>query len=168
VKRFRWSTISVRLALPLVLLSLMAITSGCGDDDDEAASPATEGASVTISQGDLSERVRIEIAATYNQRQQGLMFRQEMAEDAGMLFVFAQDVRTGFWMKNTYLPLDIAYIGADGRVQEVRQAKPLDETVLTPGAPYRYVIELNQGWFERHNMGIGARVTLPDNLPAAE
>lgn len=144
---------------------LAAVAIGChgGDDGD-----SLKASSVTISQGETSHAVSVEIAATVTQRQQGLMFRQELAEDAGMLFLFAEDVRIGFWMRNTYVPLDIAYIGADGRVQEIRQAKPLDETVLTPTEPYRYVVEVNQGWFERHGLGVGATVALPDGLPTPE
>jgi uncharacterized membrane protein (UPF0127 family) len=123
---------------------------------------------VRLSQGDNAATVTVEIAATTTERQQGLMFRQEMAEDAGMLFLFPTDARGGFWMRNTYIPLDIAYIGGDGRVQEIRAAQPLDETNLVPAQPYRYVLEVNQGWFERHGMGIGARVELPEELPAAQ
>jgi uncharacterized membrane protein (UPF0127 family) len=123
---------------------------------------------VKLDQGGNHATVNVEVAATVGQRQQGLMLRQEMDEDAGMLFLFAQDVNIGFWMHNTYLPLDIAYIGADGKLLEVRQGKPLDETILTPAQKYRYVIEMNQGWFERHHFGTGTQVTLPPRLPAAE
>lgn len=122
---------------------------------------------VVVSQGGVSTEVRVEVAATLDERQRGLMFRKELAEDAGMLFLFGRDVQTGFWMRNTYLPLDIAYIGADRRVIEIKQGKPLDETPLTPGEKYLYVLEVNAGWFERHGMGPGAMVTLPGGLPAA-
>lgn len=122
---------------------------------------------VVVSQGEVSAAVRVEVAATLDERQRGLMFRQELAEDAGMLFLFAREVQTGFWMRNTYVPLDIAYIGADRRVIAIKQGKPLDETPLTPGEKYLYVLELNAGWFERHGMGPGAVVTLPGGLPPA-
>jgi len=122
---------------------------------------------VVVSQGGVSAEVRVEVAATLDERQLGLMFRQELAEDAGMLFLFAREVQTGFWMRNTYVPLDIAYIGADRRVIEIQQGKPLDETPLTPGGKYLYVLELNAGWFESHDMGPGAVVTLPGGLPPA-
>ena len=122
---------------------------------------------VVVSQGGVSAEVRVEVAATLDERQRGLMFRQELAEDAGMLFLFAREVQTGFWMRNTYVPLDIAYIGADRRVIAIKQGKPLDETPLTPGEKYLYVLELNAGWFERHGMGPGAVVTLPGGLPPA-
>ena len=122
---------------------------------------------IVVSQGEARAAVRVEVAATLDERQRGLMFRQELAEDAGMLFLFGREVQTGFWMRNTYVPLDIAYIGVDQRVIEVKQGKPLDESPLTPDGPYRYVLEVNAGWFERHGMGPGAVVALPDGLPPA-
>lgn len=122
---------------------------------------------IVVSQGEARAAVRVEVAATLDERQRGLMFRQELAEDAGMLFLFGREVQTGFWMRNTYVPLDIAYIGADQRVIEVKQGKPLDESPLTPDGPYRFVLEVNAGWFERHGMGPGAVVALPDGLPPA-
>ncbi|MCL4240785.1 MAG: DUF192 domain-containing protein [Dehalococcoidia bacterium] len=122
---------------------------------------------IVVSQGAAREAVRVEVAATPEERQRGLMFRQELAEDAGMLFLFGREVQTGFWMRNTYVPLDIAYIGADQRVIEVKQGKPLDESPLTPDGRYLYVLEVNAGWFERHGMGPGAVVALPDGLPPA-
>lgn len=146
------------LSVFFILLSV-----GCGED-----SPAGGRFLVEIEQGEAEATVTVEIAATSTQRQQGLMFRQQLAEDAGMLFLFPEDVVTGFWMKDTYVPLDIAYIDSGGTVREIRSAKPLDETNLVPAAPYRYVLEVNQGWFQRHNMGIGAKVTLPEGLPAPE
>ena len=135
---------------------------------DRANDPPAGRFEIEITQGEARAAVTVEIAATPSQRQQGLMFREELAEDAGMLFLFLGDNRGGFWMRNTYVALDIAYIGADGRVQEIRAAKPLDETNLVPAQPYRYVLEVNQGWFERHGMGVGAQVTLPEGLPNAE
>lgn len=122
---------------------------------------------IVVSQGDARAAVRVEVAANLDDRQRGLMFRQELAEDAGMLFLFGREVRTGFWMRNTYVPLDIAYIGADQRVIAIKQGVPLDETPLTPGENYLYVLEVNAGWFERHGMGPGAVVTLPGGLPPA-
>ncbi len=132
------------------------------------AVPAEDGTFVvTLSQGGASASVTVEIAATLAERQLGLMLRTELGEDAGMLFLFPAEGQGGFWMRNTLIPLDIAYIGADLRVIVVKQGKPLDETALLPGAPYLYVIEVNAGWFERHGLGPGAAVTLPGGLPIA-
>lgn len=121
---------------------------------------------IVVSQGAVRIGVRVEVAATLAQRQQGLMFRTQLAEGEGMLFLFDRDVQTGFWMRNTLVALDIAYIGADLRVNEVRQGKPLDETPLVPAERYRYVLEVNDGWFERNGLGPGSLIELPDGLPA--
>jgi uncharacterized membrane protein (UPF0127 family) len=119
---------------------------------------------VSVTQGVASQTLTVEVARTPAQHARGLMYRVWMAEDAGMLFVFQRDSRQGFWMANTYIALDIAYIGRDGTVQEIRKGVPLSQAVLTPGEPYRYVLEVNEGWFERHGMGVGAKVVLPDGL----
>jgi uncharacterized membrane protein (UPF0127 family) len=92
------------------------------------------------------------------------MYRRALDPDAGMLFIFPTDSRSGFWMRNTYIPLDIAYIDARFTVIDIRQGTPLDETVLTPDASYRYVLEVNQGWFAAHGLGVGARVTIPAEI----
>lgn len=129
------------------------------------AAPANQ---VLIEQNGNQATVTVEIAATFVQREVGLMNRQQLPEDAGMLFLFPRDVQYGFWMKNTYVPLDIAYISAAGEVVQIFAAKPLDQTVLVPDKQYRYVLEVNQGWFQRHALGVGAKVTLPKDLPPAE
>ncbi|MCS7296205.1 MAG: DUF192 domain-containing protein [Chloroflexota bacterium] len=110
----------------------------------------------------------VEVAATPADRERGLMFRQQLAEDAGMLFVFPEETRTSFWMKNTLVPLTIAFLAADGRILAVVDGKPLDETPLDPGVAYRYALEVNQGWFARRGLDpLTARVELPAALPPA-
>ena len=162
----------MKLKTLLAGILFVLLCASCGDSGQIQASPTSEPAqpadAVTVKQGSKSATVRIEVAATFAARQQGLMFRTELAEDAGMLFLFPADVQYGFWMRNTTVPLDIAYINSTGDVIDIKAAKPLDETVLVPASQYRYVLEVNQGWFERHEMGIGAKVTLPKDLPPAE
>ena len=153
-----------------ILVALLTVAAGC--DDDRAAplpseAPAPAMFKLTIEGGGRSASVTVDIAATAAERQQGLMFRKRLDESAGMLFLFPADDGIGFWMKNTYIPLTIAYIDSSGRVIGLRDGTPLDETVLAPPAAYRYVLEVNQGWFERHGLGVGAHLTLPAGLPAA-
>jgi uncharacterized protein len=101
----------------------------------------------------------VEIAATDAEREQGLMYRQSMADDAGMLFVFEYEHIMGFWMKNTLLPLSIAYIDRGGVIRELYDMKPLDASVTYPSRePAMYALEVNAGWFERHGVGRGSRV----------
>jgi uncharacterized membrane protein (UPF0127 family) len=150
------------------LVFVLFVAVACDGTNDSAATPTPPPPLVTIAQDSIRASVKVEIAATEAQRELGLMNRKSMDEDAGMLFTFPNDVNIGFWMKNTLIPLDIAYIDASGRVLEVHQAKPLDETVLYPKTPFRYALEVNQGWFERHGLGLGATVTLPSNLPPSQ
>ena len=132
----------------------------CGDDNDEPL-PLLPTAEIRVEGPGVSETLTVELARTSREHQQGLMFRQELPEDRGMLFLFDGQQNGGFWMRNPYLPLDIAYLAEDGTVQEIRQGKPLDETVLRPAEPYWMVLEVNAGWFERHGLGVGARVMVP-------
>lgn len=88
----------------------------------------------------------VEIADSDMEREYGLMCRKAMAPDRGMLFIFPKAEQQAFWMRNTLIPLDIVYIGADGRVVSItRNAQPLDETPLPSAGPARFVLELAGG-----------------------
>lgn len=103
----------------------------------------------------------VEVADTLEKQERGLMFRRSMPENEGMLFVYREPIEMSFWMRNTFIPLDIAFIGADGVILNIHQARPLDESVLYRSAgAAKYVIETNQGWFARHGIGPGDKVTL--------
>lgn len=104
--------------------------------------------------------IDIEIADTGARRSRGLMFRETLAQDTGMLFLFPADTTGGFWMRDTLLPLSIAFIGSDGRIQEIRDMQPLDETLVAPAEPYRWALEVNQGWFAANAIAVGDLVRL--------
>ena len=105
--------------------------------------------------------VRLEVAATDAARMKGLMFRQTLAEGDGMLFVFGETSDHGFWMKNTFVPLDMIFIGDDLRVVGVHaRAVPQSTDPIKVGAPSRYVIEVPAGWAERHGVARGTQVEL--------
>jgi uncharacterized membrane protein (UPF0127 family) len=146
---------------------VVMIVAGCfGDEKPPTVLPTAE---ISVSSGDVVERLTVEVASTPAQRSQGLMFRQRLDEGAGMLFLFpGGDQLGGFWMKDTYLPLSIAYIAADARIVDIKDGTPLDTTILVPSTPYRMVLEVNQGWFARHGLGIGSVVTVPAGLPAPQ
>lgn len=94
-----------------------------------------------------------EQALSNDQIARGMMFRKEMGEMEGMLFVFSAPHRTSFWMRNTLLPLTCAYIDPEGVILEIRDMRPLDETPLLASSDrIQYVLEMNQGWFERHKI----------------
>lgn len=87
----------------------------------------------------------IELADDPDERSTGLMFRKDMADDHGMLFVFEQTQPVSFWMKNTPMPLDLVFIGQDGKVRAVRKGEPFSEAAISPGDPVRFVLELKAG-----------------------
>lgn len=92
------------------------------------------------------ERVfQIEIADKPAERAAGLMFRKNMPDDRGMLFVFEQTQALAFWMKNTPMPLDLVFIGPDGRVKAILPGEPYSEAAISPGEPALYVLELKSG-----------------------
>jgi uncharacterized membrane protein (UPF0127 family) len=100
-----------------------------------------------------------EIARTPAEQERGMMLRKQMGENEGMLFIFPEAKRAAFWMKNTTVPLTAAYIGSDGVVLELHDLKPLDETPAQASTDkVRYVLEVPQGWFARHKLGVGAMI----------
>jgi uncharacterized membrane protein (UPF0127 family) len=109
---------------------------------------------------DGAPRLWQEVAATEEQRQVGLMFRESMPQDSGMLFSFQQQSRGGFWMHNTLLPFSIAWLDQDSTIVDIQDMEPLTDTVHTPVAPYWYAIEANQGWYAANSVMPGAHVTL--------
>jgi uncharacterized membrane protein (UPF0127 family) len=103
--------------------------------------------------------VSVEVARTDAERARGLMHRRRLAPDAGMLFLFEKTAIHAFWMKDTFIPLDMIFIGEDGRIVGiVRRAAPGDLSPLGPGAPSRYVLEVNGGWAEARGVAVGDRV----------
>lgn len=120
---------------------------------------------IELSVGD--SRVYAEIASTPVQREQGLMFRKTMPDGLGMLFVFPQPQPLSFWMKNTYIPLSIAFMDADGVILNIEDMAPLDEQSRARSrGPAVYALEVNKGWFDARGIEPGQRVTfeLPDDV----
>jgi uncharacterized membrane protein (UPF0127 family) len=88
------------------------------------------------------------------------MNRKTLAEGRGMLFIFDRDQSLSFWMKNTLIPLSIAFISKDGRILEIRDMRPLDETPVRSSRSARYALEVPQGWFGRAGIKAGDTVML--------
>jgi uncharacterized protein len=112
--------------------------------------------------------VRLEIAADRAARARGLMGRREVPEGTGMVFLYPEDVAEAFWMKNTLVPLSIAFVAADGRVVSVAEMTPCEADPCpsyAPAGPYRYAVELGAGAFPAAGVGKGAKVVPLD--PAA-
>ena len=90
----------------------------------------------------------------------GLMFRQMMGADHGMLFIFEQEMPRRFWMKNTFIPLDVAFFTSSGEIIDIKQMTPHDLTSVPSSKPVLYALEMNQGWFKAKNIQIGAILEL--------
>ncbi|TSE24599.1 putative ACR [Tepidimonas sediminis] len=99
-----------------------------------------------------------QVAATHAQRALGLMWRRELAPNEGMLFVFEAPAVQCFWMRNTFVPLTAAFIAEDGRIVNLADMRPLDETGHCSAEPVRYVLEMTRGWFARRGIGPGFRL----------
>ena len=111
--------------------------------------------------------VRAEVAATDRTRMMGLMFREKMAQGDGMLFVFPGQERVCMWMKNTILPLSVAFIDESGTILNIEDMQPQTEDSHCSAGPARYALEMNQGWFKRRNIGPGSIITGLDRAPEA-
>ena len=111
--------------------------------------------------------VKVEIADTPSERSKGLMFREKLPIDQGMLFIFPEEDERGFWMKNTLIPLDMIFIDSKGEIVNVEEAVPEPNTsdedlkIYRSGEPAKYVIETNSSFTERKNVEEGDRVEIP-------
>ena len=104
-------------------------------------------------------QIEAQVARTPGERATGLMFRKEMPQHEGMLFVFEYASQQCFWMKNTLLPLSAAFIDDDGTVVNVEEMKPQTLDSHCSAKPVRYVLEMNQGWFSKKGVKAGMKLT---------
>lgn len=155
----------------LMLLLAVAVCGGCAGGCNKPVSPATGPAASsslpTAAQPKLqtmklwlgAEEMIAELALTGEQMQTGMMFRTNLAENAGMLFVLPVPQQASFWMKNCPLPLSAAYINPEGVILEIHELKPHDtNSVVASSEQVQFVLEANQGWFGRHNVTTGMLV----------
>src|SRR5919107_3504128 len=135
-----------------------------GPETPAATEPQASQLPVSTIVNSLGERipVQVEIADTEAERQTGLSRRPTLAEDAGMLFIFDQEQPLSFWMKDTLIPLSIAYISTEGRVVDIQDMQPLDETPHPSAEPAQYALEVNQGFFAERGVAVGDTVELPE------
>ena len=152
----------------LTLLLALGVCGGCAGGCNKPVPPATgEAASPklpTEAQPKLqtmklwlgAEEMNAELALTAQQMQTGMMFRTNLAENAGMLFVFPMPHRASFWMKNCPLPLSAAYIDPEGVILEIHDLQPHNtNSVEAASDRVQFVLETNQGWFGRHHVTPG-------------
>lgn len=106
-----------------------------------------------------AEELVTELALTGEQQMTGMMWRTNMPENTAMLFVHPTPRQAGYWMKNCYVPLSVAYLDTDGVILEIYDMKPHDtNSVVSASTSVRFALETSQGWFQRHNISTGAVV----------
>lgn len=113
-------------------------------------------------------RIEAEVAATQPQRMLGLMQRQSMAANHGMLFVFAELGRHCMWMKNTLLPLAVAFLDEQGRILNVAEMQPGSEENHCAASPARYALEMNSGWFKVRGLSVGTLIRGVEKAPVPQ
>lgn len=103
--------------------------------------------------------IRAELAISDDERARGLMFREQLGENDGMAFRFPVSGKHCMWMKNTPLPLSVAFAGEDGRIVNIEEMQPHTETPHCAKGPARYALEMNRGWFRKRNIRAGATIS---------
>jgi len=141
-----------KLFLSVILSCLISVAVAYADDYEY------ETAEIVINDVHLT----VEIADTIDKRMRGLQFRDHLDDARGMLFVYQEERYLNFWMKDTPLPLDLAYIDILGKIVEVHAMAPHDTTVYRSRGKAQYVLEVNQGWFDANGVRVGDTV---ENLP---
>ncbi len=163
----------MRYALTLLVV-LALVVAACGANEESGATGDTDATSADVTGEDLRAltintaageevEVRVEIADTVSERAEGLMNRTALPEDQGMLFVFDSEQELSFWMKDTLIPLSIAYMDSEGRIVDIQDMEPLDDEPphYVSAEPAQYALEVNQGFFEERGVEVGARARLP-------
>lgn len=163
---YRISPLLIRYILALVGLSALCVGFFLQLHDGSAADSCQRD-NPTISLQVGSKELQVEVAADPAARECGLAFREHLSVDHGMLFVFTRADRWPFWMKDTRLPLAIAFIDDSHRIAELRKMRPeMGMQEVKPASPARFVLETHFDWFEKHNLGLGDSVSfeLPRQL----
>ena len=114
----------------------------------------------------MATEITAEIVDTPEGHATGLMGRKRLGDNSGMLFVFPRSKKLSFWMANTYIPLDIAFVGNDGRIKQIEKMSPLCTRSIPSKDECRYALEVNEGWFSKNGIQVGAQVAMPPMTPA--
>jgi uncharacterized protein len=146
-----------RAAIGRLLVVLAWVLAACPALAQQAPQPRLP----TVSLRAGMHNIEAEVASTPTQRQIGMMMRTQMAPHEGMLFVFEDAMRQCFWMRNTLLPLAIAFISDDGRIVNIAEMQPQSDDSHCSARPVRYVLEMNRGWFDKRGIKAGDRLRGP-------
>jgi len=143
----------------LVSFASTAFFLGCQPDNNSGTTSTSTLPTTAVQIGQQS--FALEIADDNAERQMGLMHRQNMPPDHGMIFVFPEESMRNFWMKNTHIPLDILFLDKTGKVISIRKLEPLNEKGVSSIFPAQYAIELNQGAAEKAGIRVGETIAIP-------
>ncbi len=146
-------------ALALGLIAVLALAAACVNDSTEPSGPSIETLHFTRAGHDVT--LNVEVADEPGERAQGLMNRESLADDAGMIFVWPTDTQSSFWMRDTVIPLSIAFVTAGGVIIDIQDMEPQSEERITAPRPYRFAVEVNQGWFADNDVRVDDIVQLP-------
>jgi uncharacterized membrane protein (UPF0127 family) len=166
----------------IVLIALVLLLVGCGgapansdtqsQNTPQASGPTTAESTsssalhtlVIDTSGGKKVEVQVEVADDVAEQAKGLMYREKLGEDRGMLFVYPDEQERSYWMKNTLIPLSIAYIDSEGRIVDILDMKPLDDKPphYNSSEPVQYALEVNQGFFEKKGVKEGDHAELPE------
>ena len=150
------------------LMGVSLVLTGCSDGSQFTPTPgqtALTSVTATITNaGGQSVPITIELARTSKEQETGLMNRSSVPDGSGMLFVFQQAGTVGFWMKDTRLPLSIAFIDGGGKILDIQDMQAMSEETHAPSQPYLYALEVGQGWFARKGIKPGDSISF--KLPA--
>ncbi len=139
-----------------IAIGLLCLAAAVGNASHAQNAPQMDLQRIRLSAG--MHLIDAQVAASPEQRATGLMFRQDMPQSEGMLFVFEQASVQCFWMKNTLLPLSAAFVADDGRIVNLADMKPHSTDSHCSTHPVRYVLEMNQGWFGKKGIKPGFRL----------
>ena len=151
----RLSRVLTWILVVLLSIWLIATLSRQAFGQAATASPAKQGTIILSLKG---ATLSAELADTPDRRSRGLMYRTDLGLDEGMLFIFDQAERHCMWMRNTPLPLSVAFADASGRIINIADMTPLTETAHCAAKAAVYALETRQGWFSRHQLGPGDRI----------
>jgi hypothetical protein len=143
----------------LVFLYGLLLVSCTASGEGQPAKAQKELPAIELRSGAVT--VVAELARSPEEQATGLMFRKSLADGRGMLFVYEDDRRLSFWMKNTLIPLSIAYLAADGTIREIYDMEPQSLKAVSSTRSVRYALEVPQGWFARAGLAVGDRFEIP-------
>src|SRR5918911_1582308 len=157
----------LRTALLTVLLATLLILPAAGRAQEAGWTHPRAPPPYAVVQIDTYPRIDLELARTPQEHEVGLMYREYLPPDSGMLFMYQSQSTEGYWMYHTLIPLSIAWVDRDGTIVDIQDMPRLNDpndvseasrTVYTPAAPYWYALEVNEGWFVEHGVGVGQQM----------